>query len=56
MNQRLSSLRAKLVRWHRQLLELVDALEAARVQQGEAAFRKSCASSSLKKPRPSGRS
>jgi hypothetical protein len=30
--------RAKLVRWQRQLLKLVDALEAARVQQGEAEF------------------
>lgn len=50
--------RAKLVRWQRQLLKLVDALEAARVQQGEAAFRKSCASPSPspKKPRPSSRS
>ena len=48
--------RAKLVRWHRQLLKLVDALEAARVQQGEAVFRKLCASPSLKKPRPSSRS
>ena len=28
--------RAKLVRWHRQLLKLVDALEATRVQQGQA--------------------
>ena len=45
--------RAKLVRWQRQLLKLVDALEAARVQQGEAVFRKSCASPSPKKPRPS---
>jgi hypothetical protein len=48
--------RAKLVRWQRLLLKLVDALEAARVRQGEAVFRKSCASSSLKKPRPSSRS
>jgi hypothetical protein len=48
--------RARLVRWHRQLLKLVDALEAARVQQGEAVFRKLCASPSLKKPRPSSRS
>ena len=48
--------RAKLVRWQRQLLELVDALEAARVRQGEAAFRKSCAPSSPKEPRPSSRS
>jgi Family of unknown function (DUF6788) len=48
--------RAKLVRWQRQLLKLVDALEAARVQQGEAVFRRWCASPSLKKPRPSSRS
>jgi hypothetical protein len=48
--------RAKLVRWQRQLLKLVDALEAARVQQGEAVFRKLGASPSLKKPRPSSRS
>jgi hypothetical protein len=41
--------RAKLVRWQRQLLKLVDALEAARVQEGEAVFRKLCASPSLKK-------
>ena len=39
--------RAKLVRWQRQLLKLVDALEAARVQEGEAVFRKLCASPSL---------
>jgi hypothetical protein len=32
--------RAKLVRWQQQLLNLVDALEAARIQQGEAEFRK----------------
>ena len=30
--------RAKLVRWQQQLLKLVDALEAGRVQQGEAEF------------------
>jgi hypothetical protein len=48
--------RAKLVRWQRRLLKLVDALEAARVQQGEAVFRKLCASPSLEKPRPSRRS
>jgi len=47
--------RAKLVRWHRQLLKLVDALEAARVRQGEAVFRISSAPSSPKKPRPSSR-
>jgi hypothetical protein len=32
--------RAQLVRWQKQLLKLVDALEAARVQLGEAAFRR----------------
>jgi len=48
--------RANLVRWQRQLLKLVDALEAARVQEGEAVFRKLCASPALKKPRPSSRS
>jgi len=48
--------RVNLVRWQRQLLKLVDALEAARVQQGEAVFRKLCASPALKKPRPSSRS
>ena len=48
--------RANLVRWQRQLLKLVDALEAARVQQGQAVFRKLCASPALKKPRPSSRS
>jgi hypothetical protein len=48
--------RANLVRWQRQLLKLVDALEAARVPQGEAVFRKLCASPALKKPRPSSRS
>jgi hypothetical protein len=48
--------RAKVVRWQRQLLKLVDALEAARVQQGEVVFRKLGASPSPKKPRPSSRS
>ena len=43
--------RAKIVRWQRQLLALVDALQAARVQQGEAEFRKMRESSPLKKPR-----
>jgi len=47
--------RAKIVRWQRQLLTLVDALEAARVQQGEAEFRKLRASPSVKKPRSSRR-
>jgi hypothetical protein len=35
--------RAQLVRWQRQLLDIVDALQAARVQLGEAEFRKRCA-------------
>lgn len=47
--------RAKLVRWQRQLLKLVDALEAARVQQGENEFRKLRASRSVKKSRSSKR-
>jgi hypothetical protein len=32
--------RAQLVRWQKQLLQLVDELEALRVQQGEAEFHK----------------
>jgi hypothetical protein len=32
--------RAQLVRWQKQLLQLVDELEALRVQQGEAEFQK----------------
>lgn len=35
--------RAQLVRWQRQLLNIVDALQAARVQLGEAEFHKCCA-------------
>lgn len=46
--------RAELVRWQRQLLKLVDELEAARVQLGEAEFRKERASS-VRKPRSSRR-
>jgi len=34
--------RAQLVRWQRQLLKLVDDLQAARVQLGETEFRKVC--------------
>jgi hypothetical protein len=45
--------RAKIVRWQRQLLALVDALEAARVGQGEAEFRKLRESPSVKKSRSS---
>jgi len=48
--------RAKLVRWQRHLLKLVDALEAARVQQGEAEFRRLRESRSVKKSRSSKRS
>jgi len=39
--------RAKLLRWQRQVLDLVDALETARVQEGEAAFRKLNAAAAL---------
>jgi hypothetical protein len=46
--------RARLVRWQRQLLDLVDALEAARVQLGEAEFRK-LRSPAAPKPRSSRR-
>jgi len=38
--RRVRQARAKLVRWQRELLKLVDALQAARVQLGEDAFRK----------------
>jgi len=48
--------RAKFVRWQRQLLKLVDALEAARVQQGEAEFRRLRVYRSVKKSRSSKRS
>jgi len=48
--------RAQLVRWQRQLLKLVDALEAARIQQGEAEFRKLRVSPAVKKSRLSKRS
>jgi hypothetical protein len=48
--------RAQLVRWQRQLLKLVDALEAARVQQGQAEFHKGRVSPSVQKSRSSGRS
>jgi hypothetical protein len=43
--------RAKLVRWQRHLLTLVDTLEATRVQQGEAEFRKWNESPLMKRPR-----
>jgi hypothetical protein len=45
--------RAQLVRWQRQLLTLVDALEASRAQQGEAEFHKLGLSPSVKKSRSS---
>jgi hypothetical protein len=45
--------RATLVRWQRQLFKLVDALEAARVQAGQAEFRKLRASPSVTKSRSS---
>ena len=48
--------RAQLVRWQRQVLALVDALGAARVQQGEAAFRQLRASPAGKTSRSSRRS
>jgi hypothetical protein len=48
--------RAKLVRWQRQLLALVDALEAARVQEGEVEFHKLRMPPSVKKSRSSRRS
>ena len=43
-------------RWQRQLLKLVDTLEAARIQQGEAEFCKLRLSPAVKKSRPSKRS
>ena len=52
--RRVRQARAKLVRWQRQLLELIDALEAARVQGGEAEFRKA-RSSAAPQPRSSRR-
>lgn len=50
--RRVRQARAKLVRWQRQLLKLVDALEAARVELGEAKFQKA---RSAAKPRSSRR-
>jgi hypothetical protein len=44
--------RAQLVRWQKQLLQLVDELEAARVQLGEAEFHKLAAAWN-RKPRSS---
>jgi hypothetical protein len=48
--------RVQLVRWQRQLLKLVDALEAARVQQGEAQFHRLSVSPAAQKSRSSQRS
>lgn len=50
--RRVRQARAKLVRWQRELLTLVDALEAARVELGEAKFQKG---RSAAKPRSSRR-
>jgi hypothetical protein len=50
--RRVRQARAKLVRWQRQLLKLVDALEAVRVELGEAKFQKE---RSAGKPRSSKR-
>jgi Family of unknown function (DUF6788) len=44
--------RAQLVRWQRQLLQLVDALEAARVQVGIAQFQKVCSPPARKPQSP----
>jgi hypothetical protein len=52
--RRVRQARAKLVRWQRQLLELVDELEAARVGLGEAEFQKG-RSPAAGKPRSSRR-
>jgi Family of unknown function (DUF6788) len=52
--RRVRQARAKLVRWQRQLLALVDALEAARIRLGEAEFQKGRASA-IQKPRSSQR-
>jgi hypothetical protein len=45
--------RAKLVRWQRELLTAVDALEAARVRVGEAGFHKMRSSPAVQKSRSS---
>jgi hypothetical protein len=50
--RRVRQARAKLVRWQRELLKLVDALQAARVQLGDAAFQKG-RSPAVQKTRPS---
>jgi hypothetical protein len=52
--RRVRQARATLVRWQRELLLLVDALEAARVQLGEAEFQKG-RRSAVRKPRSSSR-
>jgi hypothetical protein len=48
--------RAKLVRWQQQVLKVIDALEEARVEQGEAQFRKLRVSPAVKRSRSSRRS
>lgn len=48
--RRVRQARAKLVRWQRELLKLIDGLEAARVQLGQAEFHKR-RSSATRKPR-----
>jgi hypothetical protein len=52
--RRFRQTRAKIVRWQRELLKLLDALQAARVQLGEAAFQKG-RSLAVPKPRRSRR-
>jgi len=52
--RRVRQARAKLVRWQRQLLALVDELEAARVRLGQVEFQKG-RSSAARKPRSSKR-
>lgn len=50
--RRVRQARAELVRWQRRLLTLVDALEAARVQRGEAEFQKGRSPASRKTRSP----
>lgn len=50
--RRVRQARAELVRWQRRLLTLVDALEAARVQLGEAEFQKGRSPASRKTRSP----
>lgn len=46
--RRVRQTRAKIVRWQRQLLKLMDALEEARVQMGETEFQKECSPAARK--------